>query len=98
MLWVSGVPTMPTIVSKISYRNEEIDFFLNTYIKKGKSYVYNIWCTLRGHLTSYPCKSDILCVDSVGNGISLSGGMLGVSVALSFFKQCFCNGIGIGST
>ena len=42
---------------------------------------------LRGNLTRYPCKSAILCVNPVGNGISLSDGMLGVSVAFSYLRD-----------
>jgi len=70
---------------------------LSQYLKKGKSYGDKIWCALRGHPTRYPCKSAILCVNPVGNGTSQSGGMLGVSGELSFFKQCICNGIDNGS-
>jgi len=82
--------------SIITWSVQKVSGF-SEYLKKGKSYVDKIWCALRGHLTRYLCKSAILCVNPVGNGISLSGGMLGVSVELSFFKQCICNGIDNGS-
>jgi len=56
-------------------------------LKKAQSYVDKMLHALRGNLTRYPCKSAILCVNPVGNGTSLSDGMLGVSVAFSYLHD-----------
>ena len=79
--------SMPSVVCMMhTWSVQKVSRF-SEYLKKGKSYGDKIWCALRGHLTRYPCTSAILCVNPLDNGISLSGGMFGVSVTFSYLRD-----------